>query len=118
MPQVPPRSLFADFTVLCTCSESISLLVHYKIDTSESLIYSTCIGLAGGKGVLSFPPAHTRLGGIFMNGTYKYFMCKLLCGKIILSCIEPHRALFDRRHFRSIFSEVSGNLHGSPDGRN
>lgn len=32
--------------------------------------------------------------------------------------ISTHEALFDLRHTCRIFSEVSGNQHGSPDGRN
>ena len=38
--------------------------------------------------------------------------------KLFYDIKEPHGALFDLRHIRSIFGEVSGNLHGSPDGRN
>lgn len=87
-PHVPPWSFFTDFTVPCLHSKSsLSPLAHYRIDPSESLVYSTGVRCDwwGGEGHAVIPSStHTGLRRIFTIGSYQYFMCKLLHGKIIL----------------------------------
>ena len=80
---VPPWSLLTDLIALC--SKSAPFLDHYKIDTYKSPVLFNMHDIwVEGKGIQLFPPAHIGLGRIFTTGTYKYFMCRLLCGNIIL----------------------------------
>ena len=80
---VPPWSLLIDLIALC--SKSAPFLDDYKIDTYKyPVLFNMHDVWVEEKGIQLFPPAHMGLGRIFTTGTYKYFMCRLLCGNIIL----------------------------------